>query len=227
MNESVGIIIQARMGSSRLPGKVLKPIGEMVLLDHILGRLSNLRHLVKIVIATSNQSQDDIIENYCSERSVSCFRGSEHDVLDRYLHCAGKFNFQQIVRLTGDNPFTDIEELDSLIEKHLQEKNDYTHSFGELPIGVGAEIFTFRALELSAKNAEKANQREHVNEFIQENPEEFRIGVLRVAPAKIAKDVRLTVDTEEDYVKACKIVESNSGRWLATEELIRICSESV
>ena len=223
---SIGIIIQARMGSTRLPGKVLKPIAGKALLDHVLGRLSLLEFPVKAVIATSNRSQDDVIAWHCASCSVTVFRGSETDVLDRYYQCASAYHFEHVVRLTADNPFTDIEELQRLIEQHLSEENDYTHSFGRMPLGVGAEIFTFAALERCAREGNAPNHREHVNEYIQEHPDVFTIGVLEVAAAKSCPDLRLTVDTEEDHRRACAIAGHAPERWVGTEEAIRLCLHS-
>lgn len=222
----VGVIIQARMGSARLPGKVLKPVAGKALLDHVLGRLSLLAHPIKVVVATSDLPQDDAVAQHCLSRGVVVFRGSESDVLDRYFQCARENRFEHIVRLTADNPFTDMEELQRLIELHLAQGNDYTHSFGSLPLGVGTEIFTCAALEKSALEGHAPNHREHVNEYIQENPDIFRIGELEVARAKCYPDLRLTVDTEDDYRHACAIAEHAPERWIGTEEAIRLCLHS-
>ena len=100
----VGIILQARMGSSRLPGKFLKKIGDKSLLEHIFYRLTFLKHPAKVVLATSTNQKDDIVELFCKSRNIDCFRGSEENVLERYYLCAKKFGFDHIVRLTGDNP---------------------------------------------------------------------------------------------------------------------------
>lgn len=222
----IGAIVQARMGSTRLPGKVLKPIAGKALLDHVLGRLSLLAYLVKVVVATSDLAQDDAIAQHCLASGVAVFRGSEANVLDRYYQCAKENSFEHVVRLTADNPFTDIEELQRLIELHLAQHNDYTHSFGSMPLGVGAEIFTFAALERSAREGHAPNHREHVNEYIQEHPGVFRIGELEIPAAKCRPDLRLTVDTEDDYRRACAIAEHAPGRWVGTEEVIRLCSHS-
>jgi spore coat polysaccharide biosynthesis protein SpsF len=223
----VGIIIQARMGSTRLPGKVLKPIAGKALLDHVLGRLSLLEYPVKIVVATSDLPQDDAIANHCLACDVTVFRGSEADVLDRYYQCAQENRFGHVVRLTADNPFTDAEELQRLIEQHIRQHNDYTHSFGTMPIGVGAEVFSFTALERSASEGHAANHREHVNEYIQEHPDIFSIGELKIPKAKQSPALRLTVDTEDDYRRACALAAHAPGRWLDTEEAILLCSHSV
>ena len=133
----LGIILQARMGSKRLPGKVLMRVGRKPLLDHIFDRLKLMKHSAKLVLATTTNPMDDAVDRFCKERGVECYRGSEDNVLERYYSCAKKYQFQHIVRLTGDNPFTDIEELDRLIEQHLNTRSDYTHSFGVLPVEIG------------------------------------------------------------------------------------------
>ena len=214
------------MGSTRLPGKVLRPIAGKVLLDHVLGRLSLLEYPVAVVVATSDQPQDNIVEQHCRSQGVIVFRDSESDVLDRYYQCAKEYHFDHVVRLTADNPFTDIQELHRLISQHLTQHNDYTHSFGTMPLGVGAEIFTFAALERSEREGHAPNHREHVNEYIQENPKIFRIGKLDVPLAKRFPNLRLTVDTEDDYQRACSIAGHAPSRWIGTEEAIRLCLHS-
>jgi spore coat polysaccharide biosynthesis protein SpsF len=219
----LGIILQARMGSSRLPGKILMNIGHRNLLEHILFRLKYLKHDAKVVIATSTSPKDDIVQDFCKTHHVECFRGSELNVLERYYLCSKKYGFHNIVRLTGDNPFTDIEELDNLIDLHMRTKSDYTHSFGILPIGVGAEIFTFKALEESYLKGTKDDHREHVNEYIQEHPEIFNISVLSVDKRKNRPDIRLTVDTREDLKRAREIVENGAVDFIDTERAIELC----
>lgn len=216
----IGAVIQARMGSSRLPGKVLRQIAGLPLLAHVTGRLALLKTAMHIVVATSTESQDDAIVTHCRQSSVACFRGSERDVLARYVACAAENDFDHVVRLTADNPFTDIEELDRLAELHVRAGNDYTHSLGELPIGVGAELFSRAALVRSEREGHGENHREHVNEYVQENPQSFRIGVLTVPPHKRRPDLSLTVDTEADYALACRVADRAVGRWITTAEAI-------
>jgi spore coat polysaccharide biosynthesis protein SpsF len=210
------------MGSTRLPGKVLKPIAGKALLDHPLGRLEGLGRDAQVVVATSLRAPDDLIAAHCLGR-VSCFRGSELDVLDRYFRCAEEYGFDQVVRLTADNPFTDIVELGRLIDFHIHGGYDYSHAFGIMPLGVGAEIFTMEALAISQREGLAPNHREHVNEFIQENPRRFRIGVLAVPLAKRAPQLRLTVDTPEDYGRACRLAELVAPGWQTTEGAIAAC----
>ena len=224
---NIGIIIQARTGSTRLPGKVLKKIGDKSLLEHILHRLNRLQHNVKIVIATSTLEKDDRIEDFCLENRVDCFRGSEGDVLERYRLCAKQNKFNHIVRLTGDNPFIDIEELDKLIDLHIRSKSDYSRSFSVLPKGVGSEIFTFHALEESYKFGKKDNHKEHVNEYIEENESKFNISELDVRTEKNRPEISLTVDTPSDYKKACFIVENSKSDYITTQEAIDLCLQFV
>lgn len=214
------------MGSTRLPGKVLRLIGHLPLLGHVLGRLAMASHTIKVVVATSRLPQDDAIAAYCKKVKVSCFRGSEQDVLDRYYQCARQHGFSHIVRLTADNPFTDIEELDHLIDLHLQDGNAFTHSFTQLPIGVGAEIFSFEALEQSWLEGHASHHREHVDEYLLENPQIFKTGQLAVPAIKSSPELRLTVDTEEDWCRADLLVQQGGSDWLATERIIELCSAS-
>lgn len=214
------------MGSTRLPGKVLRPIGHLPLLGHVLGRLARSRHEIVTVVATSVLAQDDAIASFCGSAKAVCFRGSEQDVLDRYCQCARQFRFGHIVRLTADNPFTDIVELDRLIDLHLERGNAFTHSFGQLPVGVGAEIFTFEALERSWRDGHAPHHREHVDEYMLENPGMFRTEQLQVTPEKCRPDLRLTVDTEDDWARADALVRQGGEQWLTTERIIGLCSAS-
>lgn len=214
------------MGSTRLPGKVLKPIGSRPLLGHVVGRLQLLRHPHTAVVATSTEPADDAIADWCGKEGVLCFRGSEQDVLARYEGAARQFGLDPVIRLTADNPFTDMEALDRLIDLHEAEGNDFTHSFAALPVGVGAEIFSFAALERSAREGHAPHHREHVDEYMIENPGIFRTGTLSVEGARNRPDIRLTVDTPEDYARACFIAQRAGDTWATTLEAIALCSRS-
>jgi len=223
----LGIIIQARMGSTRLPGKVLKELGSKNILEHILYRLEMLQHRANIIIATTVLEKDNDIEKFCKKYRVTCFRGSESDVLERYYLCAKQHSFDHIVRLTGDNPFIDIFELDNLIDLHLNKNADYSRSFAVLPKGVGSEIFTFTALEKSYKYGHKDNHKEHVNEYIEENEDKFKISELTVNEEKNRSDVSLTVDTIDDYKKASFIAAKLEYEYITTEKAIDLCLQYV
>lgn len=222
-----GIILQARMGSTRLPGKVMAMIGDKPLIGWIFYRMSFLKNGARLVVATTVKPEDDAIAGFCEKNGVDCFRGSEENVLERYYMCAKKYGFFDIVRLTADNPFVDVEELDRLVKLHKRTRSEYTHSFGELPVGAGAEIFTFEALEKSYRYATKMNHFEHVNEYIQENPGLFKITALPVSPDKKRPDMRLTVDTEEDLGRVRFIAENAGDDYITTELAIKLCSRFV
>lgn len=220
-----GIVIQARMGSNRLPGKVLLPVGNRNILEHILERISILKNEIVTVIATSKVQNSNPIEEFCDEHSVECFRGSETNVLERYYKVAVKYNFSNIVRLTGDNPFYDVEELDALIDEHIDKRNDYTDSYSVLPIGVGAEIFSFHALKKVYEKSSLPHHFEHVDEYLLENKSDFKTSVLQPKVDKCFPDVRLTVDTKEDYMCACYIANHSSTRNVTTQEAIGLFDE--
>lgn len=211
------------MGSTRLPGKVLRPIAHKSLLEHIMFRLSYLRHPATTVIATTDSFRDTMVVEFCRDKGIKCFRGSETNVLERYYRCAQQYAFGQIVRLTGDNPFTDIGELDRLIELHIATQSDFSHSFNALPVGVGAEMFTFDALEKCYLESSAPHHFEHVDEYMLENPSLFKSTLLEVEQGKNRPDLRLTVDTEEDYRKACFIAEHAATPCVSTEEAIALC----
>lgn len=213
------------MGSSRLPGKVLRPINGTPLLGRILDRLGRLQHSTTMVVATTVEVRDDAIVRYCGQREAKTFRGSETKVLDRYHQCATAYGFEHIIRLTADNPYVDIEELDRLIDLHLSTQADLSHSFSRLPIGVGAEIFRFSALARCAAASNAPHHFEHVDEYMLEHPELFKTVELEVANEKRHPRVRLTVDDETDFRRACFIAEHAGVDYVTTEQAIALCSQ--
>lgn len=206
------------MGSTRFYGKVLAPFGNDSLLGWILKRLERLPW--QVIVATTIETKDDAIENFCIKNRVSYYRGNELDVLDRYYRCALANGIPNIIRLTADNPFPDIEMLKKLANVHIEQDCDYTHSFGHLPVGVGAEIFKFEALKRSWKNGLMPHHREHVNEYILENPSQFSISTISVPTEKNAPNISLTIDTEFDYYRIKRLVIDNN-LLISTEDLIR------
>jgi spore coat polysaccharide biosynthesis protein SpsF len=204
MNETKNIvcIIQARMGSSRLPGKVLKNICDRPMLGWVVERASQSRLISKIVVATTLNSSDDPIESYCNTLGGACFRGSEFDVLDRYYKTAKAFNADIVVRLTADCPFIDAALIDETIEKLLESDLDFAANRlpppykRTYPIGLDTEAATFRALETAWKLAKKPFEREHVMPFLYDPQNNFKIVVLDAE--KNYGSLRWTVDTPED-----------------------------
>ncbi len=210
-----GIVLQARMGSTRLPGKVLMPLAGKPMLERIVDRLRACRLAGRVILATGDDTANDPVAKLGAALGVAVFRGSESDVLDRYRTCAMTFGLDWIVRATGDNPFVDAEECDRLITFAQERKLDYASafpSFGSgLPIGTGVEIMTAAALERSWREGQEPHHREHVNEYIQENPALFPQETLLAPADKAAPDLSLTVDTPEDFSRA----EALWAEWLA------------
>ena len=202
MKMRVGIILQARMESTRLPGKVLKQIEGKPMLWHIVERLKKVKQSDELVIATSTNTEDRAVVELAESCSIRCFAGSEKDVLDRFYQASKEFRFEQIVRATGDNPLVDPEEADRLISIQLKTAADYSSNKSEvnsgLPVGIGVEVFSFPALERSWVEGKNEDHREHVDEYILQNRDSFNIQVLPAPEGKRAPHLRLTVDTMED-----------------------------
>ena len=183
------------MGSTRLPGKVARRIGGKTLIEILVARLRHSHGLHEITVATTTNRRDDVIVDLSEDLGIGCYRGSENDVLERYLQAAKFTNAEIIVRVTSDNPLTSPRLLDVLVDAHNRGKADYTHS-GNAIIGTGSEIISMDALATANARAESPSEREHVTPFIRNHPELFSL--LDVDSGLRYDDIRLTVDTEED-----------------------------
>ena len=179
-------IVQTRMGSTRLPGKVLKDLGGDAVLARVVHRLRRAHLLNEIVIATTISPADDSIVRECERLAVQCFRGPEQDVLDRYYQTAKAFSAEAVVRVTSDCPLIDGELIDATIRTFLDQKADYSSNNipRTYPRGLDAEVFTFAGLERTWREAVKPYEREHVTPYFYEHPELFRMGASAVAIIK-------------------------------------------
>lgn len=168
---TVGIILQARMSSTRLPGKVLRPLNGKPMLELILDRLKLSSKPDLIIVATTDTISDVPIRNQCSSWGVACYAGNELDVLDRFYHAAKEYDLSIIVRATADNPFVDPSIIDEAVD-YFQSSPDlqYVHYHDGLPLGCAVEVFDFKALEKAWKQAEDMECREHVTPYLY-NPE--------------------------------------------------------
>jgi spore coat polysaccharide biosynthesis protein SpsF len=190
-------IIQARMGSTRLPGKVLKRLGAHTMLAYLVDRVSCARTLDGIVLATTTEEADDVIVCEGMKLGVPIFRGSETDVLERYVKAARAFRAGIVVRVTADNPFTDPQSIDRAVEQ-IRAGYDYALEVG-MPIGTTGEALTFTALDFIDRVADTLSWREHVTLYAKENPHLFRCSMFK-APAGLDRpDLSFTVDRPEDY----------------------------
>lgn len=201
-------IIQARMASTRLPGKVLKKIGGKFILEILANRLKRAKRISSIVVATTERKEDDKIVELAKKLSVEWFRGSEDDVLTRFVEASRTVNADIIVRITSDNPLTDPELMDGLIKAHLESEADYTHCI-ESPLGTSVEVVNRGILERIDPVAKDAEYREHVTLYIREHPKLFKIHTVKAEDFGLNyPDFRLTVDTEEDLELMRKLQEN-------------------
>ena len=201
-------ILQARTTSTRLPGKVLKPILGIPMLQHQIKRVQKSRKIEKLVVATSDHKSDDNIANLCKQIGIQCIRGSLHDVLARFNTAAASFHPQHIVRLTGDCPLIDSDVIDNVVEFYLRGNYDYASNTIEptFPHGLDVEVFHFQVLQQINGQAKLPSQREHVTSFIYQHPELFKVGNYR---QKVdLSHLRWTVDELEDFEFVTKIYEN-------------------
>ncbi len=201
-------VLQARMSSSRLPGKVMKPLlGQPMLLRQI-ERIRRATTLDSLVVATSNDASDDAIEQLCAANDVTCFRGSLDDVLDRFYRAAKNSNPEYVVRLTGDCPLIDPAVIDAVVRHCIIGRFDYATNAIKptFPDGLDVEVFTYACLEIAWQEAKLPSQREHVTPFINQQPQRFKIGNY-VGPQDLSY-LRWTVDEALDFELIKQIYES-------------------
>ncbi len=197
--KNIVAIIQARTGSSRLPGKILMDISGKPMLWHIVNRLGRSRLIDKIVIATTASAGDNAVEEFCEKHGIDCHRGSENDVLDRYYSAAEAYKADAVVRITGDCPLIDPVVVDETISAYLDDgasdmaSNVITRRY---PRGLDTEVISFKALKRAWNDARKDHQREHVTAYIYENIKMFN--VRSVENKADLSHLRWTVDEKKD-----------------------------
>jgi spore coat polysaccharide biosynthesis protein SpsF len=197
--ENIVAIIQARMGSTRLPNKTLELIEGKPLLQHVIERIKECKNINKIVIATTKEPNDDQIEIFAKQNNISIFRGNTENVLERYYKAAKEYNASTIVRITADDPFKDPEIIDNIIEQIKKDKTlDYVSNTIKptFPEGIDTEVLTFKALEKSWKDAHSEFEKEHVTQHIIKNPQKFNI--INVLNNEDISKLRWTIDFQED-----------------------------
>lgn len=196
-------IVQARMGSTRLPGKIMKDLSGKPVLWHVVDRLKHSKKIDKVIIATTVLAEDDKVENFCEENNIPFFRGSVEDVLSRYYYTAQKFSCKNIIRITSDCPVIDPEIIDKMIDLFDNEnsgevKIDYLSNSLErtFPRGLDAEIFTFDVLEKTFNSATEKYEKEHVTPYIYKHPALFKLK--NYSNDKDYSNLRWTLDTPQD-----------------------------
>lgn len=228
MNKKVGIIIQARMASTRLANKIMLDLAGKSILWHVIERCKK-SHVDEVIIATSTNKENDVIEEFCKENNYECFRGSEDNVLNRYYECAKKFDLDIIVRITGDCPLISPEIINKCMEKFKQENADYVSNAAKrsFPRGLDTEVFSFNTLEKANNLAKDKFQREHVTAFVYNNPRIFNIKHLIAEGLLKRPDIRICVDTKEDLNLLRKIYESlYNKKIIPIEEVIKFLDKN-
>ncbi len=205
--ENTGIIIQARTGSSRLPSKLILPFYEQYnVLEILLENLSKNTN-IPVILATTINSNDDKIEEIGRRYKVAVFRGSENNVLSRFVEAAKKYDIKNIIRICSDNPFLDVQATLDLIPHFIENKLDYCSYAlaGNLPsikshLGLWGEVTTLKTLEKVLQMTDEKLYLEHVTNFIYSNADKFNVGFVP-APEDFYKrtDIRLTLDTDQDF----------------------------
>ncbi len=206
-------IIQARMGSKRLPGKSMKILCGKPLLYYVIERVKMAETLDTVVLATSKNKDDDVIEDLARDLGIEIYRGSEEDVLDRFINAAKINNADVIVRVCADNPLISKDEIDRIVKKHMNNKADYSFNHiprknNNYPDGLGSEVVDFVILEKIAKKTNSSYHREHVTTYIWDNPNEFSIETIRAPYEITGPDIKLDVDTEEDFYRIESFIQS-------------------
>lgn len=221
-------IIQARLGSTRLPGKVLLDLEGKPVLEHVIERVKSSKNTQDVVVATTINKDDLEIVKLCANLGISVYCGSEDDVLDRYYQAARLFKAEHIVRITSDCPMIDPKIIDNLIALHLQESADYTSNTltETYPDGQDVEVVTFGALKQVWKSANLASEREHVTPYILNNPHIFKC--VNLEYKKNLSQKRWTLDNPEDY-EFIKIVYKNlcnKNQLFGMEEILEFIKET-
>ena len=219
------------MGSTRLPGKVLRPIVGHPMLWHVVERARQTPGLAEVVVATSDQSSDEPIHRFCREEEIPCFAGSEEDVLDRFYQTAREFAADPVMRITGDCPFVDPVVIGRVLE--LYQSGQYDHvgvatgagavfmDGGRFPDGLDTECTRFAALERAWHEATEPSDREHVTPYLWRVAGRFRLGSLKAQ--KDYSSLRWTVDNEADFELICKVYEAlyHEERPFLMEDILR------
>lgn len=205
-------IIQARMGSTRLPGKVLQDLSGQSVLCRVVRRVQRASTPKRVLVATTSSRNDDAVVVDCARLGVQVFRGDERDVLDRYWRAAQFVGADTVVRITADCPLIDPSLIDDVVRGFLQSSADYASNVLErtYPRGLDVEVISAKALEKAWRNADQSHQREHVTPYFYENPGLFKL--LSVRGKTDCTAYRWTLDTDEDLHLIRTIYERFDGK---------------
>lgn len=223
-------IIQARMGSTRLPGKILMEVLDKPLLEYQIERVKRSKLIDEVVIATTTNETEKPIIDLCKRLGISYYRGSENNVLSRYYEAATQYNADIIVRLTSDCPIIDPEIIDEVISAFYEKSGEVDYASNTLkrtyPRGMDVEVFSYKALKYSYINASSVAETEHVTPFIYQNPDLFNL--FSIVNDSDQSKHRWTVDTIEDLKLIKKIILSfgEKNNYFAINDVINLLNQN-
>ncbi len=224
-------IIQARMGSERLPGKVMKQLGDKPLIEHTLSRVAGSDTVDGVVLATSDKPSEKVMVEYLKEMGWPVFCGDEQNVLKRYVDCEAQYHGDIIIRITGDCPFIDPTIIDNVVTYFKM--NDFDYVRLDVPEtfirGFDVEVFTreamLRVYEITRSIEGDSPYKEHVTYYMYKHPEEFKIGYVKGSDF-YCKDYRLCVDTPQDYQLVQAIYDNFNDEYVTSKEIVRFLDEN-
>ena len=201
--KKVVAIIQARMGSTRLPNKMMLSLHGKPIIEWVIKRVQKSKLVDEIILATSQNRENDILVNYAEKLGIKIFRGSENDVLNRFYLAGKEFQASHIIRICADNPLIDGEEIDNLINFYFQNSYDYVYNHipknNNYPDGLGAEIVSFDILEKLEKEVTSSEEREHLFLNIVNNQDNFSVATFEPKKEIAYPNLRFDIDSFEDY----------------------------
>lgn len=218
-------ILQGRIGSTRLPGKVFLPLVGKPVMQHVYDRVLHCRNIDRIIVATTTLERDDRIVKLFDGLDVPVFRGSEADPLDRYYQAASHYGVQHVVRIMADCPLVDPEVVDEVIGRYFGGGYDFCYLGGEFPTGLDVTVFSYLALERCWNEARRQSEREHITFFMTNNPEKFKIGVLEKFKGLLHH--RWVMDHEADYKLIVEIYKAlyEPGKVFGSRDVLRLLEE--
>ena len=223
----IGCIIQARMGSTRLPGKVMMNVEDQKpVLYFVIKQLQECKLIDKIIVATTTNEEDEEIVNYIKNLGIDCFRGSPKDVLDRYYQCAKEYSISSVVRIPSDKPLIDPEIVDKVISMFENNSYDYITNFlpnPTFPSGTEVEIFSINALKKAWENAKLPSEKEHVTPYFSNHQDEFKI--THIKNSENLSHLRWAVDKMEDLKLVRKIVSKIKKRPILMKNIVDLFSK--
>jgi spore coat polysaccharide biosynthesis protein SpsF len=208
---NIHCIIQARISSSRLPAKVMLSVCDKPLLIHLVERIKKSKIINKVIVATSSESEDELIYHVCKKKKIDVFKGSLNNLLNRYYYCAKKFKSDIIVRITSDCPLMDVNLIDKMLSNYLEKPVDYLSNIHPptYPDGFDVEIFPFKILKKIMRFSKKEYEKEHVTPYLWDNPHLFNLmNYSEFKNDELYKKYRLTLDFKEDFYVISKIYNS-------------------